>query len=59
MAGKRKGKKKGRKGRKRRIDEFELRRELRKQRRPTVDKDMIQPELPEHPEEIRIAGIEG
>ena len=59
MAGKRGGRKKEKQ---KRIDEFELRRELRRQRRPTELSDkgnMSKIELPEHPEEIRIGGIDG
>lgn len=59
MVGKRRGRKKEKQ---KRIDEFELRRELRRQRRPTElsDKEsMSKIELPEHPEEIRIGGIDG
>ncbi|XP_024227790.1 N-acetyl-D-glucosamine kinase isoform X1 [Bombus impatiens] len=59
MVGRRRGRKKEKQ---KRIDEFELRRELRRQRRPTElsDKEsMSKIELPEHPEEIRIGGIDG
>lgn len=59
MVGKRRGRKKEKQ---KRIDEFELRRELRRQRRPTElsDKEsMSKIELPEQPEEIRIGGIDG
>lgn len=54
--------KRRKKGKKKRIDEFELRRELRKQRQLSELSDeeiMTKIELPEHPEEIRIGGIEG
>lgn len=54
--------KKRRKGKKKRIDEFELRRQLRKQRKEIELSDeeiMTKIELPEHPEEIRIGGVEG
>ncbi|KOC71038.1 N-acetyl-D-glucosamine kinase [Habropoda laboriosa] len=54
---------KGRGKRKRRIDEYELRRELRKQgpRRDSSEDELVMSKviLPEHPEEIRIGGIEG
>ena len=54
--------KRRRKGKKKLIDEFELRRQLRKQRQPTElfdEETMTKIELPEHPEEIRIGGLEG
>ena len=54
--------KRRKKGKKTHIDEFELRREHRKQRRSTelsVEEIMTKIELPEHPEEIRLGGIEG
>lgn len=47
---------------KKKIDENELRRELRKQRKRMLeDEELIKPpvELPEYPEEIRIGGVEG
>ncbi|CAK9795408.1 N-acetyl-D-glucosamine kinase [Anthophora plagiata] len=60
MAGKRKGKGKGKR---KKVDEYELRREIRKQRRSTILSEdqlvMSEVKLPEHPEEIRIGGIEG
>lgn len=54
--------KRRKKGKKKHIDELELRRELRRQRRSIELSDeeiMTKIELPEHPEEIRIGGIEG
>ncbi|CAL7937915.1 unnamed protein product [Xylocopa violacea] len=57
MAGRKKGKRKGKK--RKVVDEFQLRRELRKQAQISLSEETIMVDLPEHPEEIRIGGIEG